>query len=237
MNYINQLLGYRRKRLVQPVGTNSIALYFILFEYCNDLGFPEWFTAANSTLQGLSGLAIGPFQRARAELVQKGFVSYRSSGGNRAGRYQLVDLTELQTEQQSGQHGGRQVKQQVGQQSNPDTGRKSGRKADGSVRTLNKQVKSKDIQAEELFETLWKGYPSKKGKAQVTMKDKLALAAVGREEMERALARYLAGLRRDEWRRPQNGSTFFHSGYIDYLDANTAEEPVGGSGYEGVAEL
>lgn len=24
----------------------------------------------------------------------------------------------------------------------------------------------------------------------------------------------------DDWRKPQNGSTFFNSGYIDYLDSN-----------------
>ena len=24
----------------------------------------------------------------------------------------------------------------------------------------------------------------------------------------------------DTWRKPQNGSTFFNSGYVDYLDAN-----------------
>ena len=39
--------------------------------------------------------------------------------------------------------------------------------------------------------------------------------------MTRAIDRYKAELEKDnDWRKPQNGSTFFNSGYIDYLDAN-----------------
>jgi hypothetical protein len=31
----------------------------------------------------------------------------------------------------------------------------------------------------------------------------------------------LTELKKDaSWRKPQNGSTFFNSGYVDYLDAN-----------------
>ena len=67
-------------------------------------------------------------------------------------------------------------------------------------------------------------YPNKKGKAQVTDKDKLKLLEIGLEEMTRAINRYKAELEKDkEWRKPQNGSTFFHSGYVDYLDANYEE--------------
>ena len=39
--------------------------------------------------------------------------------------------------------------------------------------------------------------------------------------MSRAVQRYMSELEKDKsWRKPQNGSTFFKSGYIDYLDAN-----------------
>lgn len=41
------------------------------------------------------------------------------------------------------------------------------------------------------------------------------------EEITRAINRYLQELEQDaSWRTPQNGSTFFTAGYIDYLDAN-----------------
>ena len=75
-----------------------------------------------------------------------------------------------------------------------------------------------------LFETLWKMYPNKKGKGQVSDKDKLKLLEIGLEEMTRAINRYKSELEKDrDWRKPQNGSTFFHSGYVDYLDENFEE--------------
>lgn len=75
--------------------------------------------------------------------------------------------------------------------------------------------------AEELFELLWKLYPVKKGKGQVSLAAKQRLVKVGYEEMVRAIDRYILELEKDSsWRKPQNGSTFFTSGYMDYLDAN-----------------
>ena len=45
--------------------------------------------------------------------------------------------------------------------------------------------------------------------------------------MARAIDRYKADLEKDSgWRKPQNGSTFFNSGYVDYLDANYQEQGV-----------
>lgn len=72
-----------------------------------------------------------------------------------------------------------------------------------------------------LFEKVWKVYPLKRGKGQVSLAAKLRLLEVGYDELVRAIDRYKAELEKDsEWRKPQNGSTFFNSGYIDYLDAN-----------------
>lgn len=78
-----------------------------------------------------------------------------------------------------------------------------------------------DKEATELFEKLWKLFPNKKGKGQVSLAAKRRLLKVGLEEMTRAIDRYISELEKDsEWRRPQNGSTFFNSGYVDYLDCN-----------------
>ncbi len=73
---------------------------------------------------------------------------------------------------------------------------------------------------ENLFEELWKLYPNKKGKGQVSDAAKKRLLKVGRDEMVRAIERYKNELEKDDWRIPQNGSTFFNSGYVDYLDEN-----------------
>ena len=78
----------------------------------------------------------------------------------------------------------------------------------------------------ECFERLWKKYPSKKGKGQVSDTKKKVLYQIGEEHIQRALERYLDGLEKDaSWRKPQNGSTFFNSGYVDYLDENYEKPP------------
>lgn len=76
-----------------------------------------------------------------------------------------------------------------------------------------------------LFERLWQLYPVKKGKGQVSDARKMKLFKIGFDEMERAINRYLAELKKESWRKPQNGSTFFNSGYVDYLDANYVPGP------------
>lgn len=105
---------------------------------------------------------------------------------------------------------------------------------DESVTSLSTQVskgkvsKSKDnnnnvqnAEAEALFDELWLMYPSKKGKGQVSMTAKKKLLKIGADEMRRAIVRYKDELAKDaDWRKPQNGSTFFNSGYVDYLDDN-----------------
>lgn len=75
----------------------------------------------------------------------------------------------------------------------------------------------------DFFERIWKLYPNKKGKGQVSDSKKKILYGIGFEELSRAIDRYKAGLAKDEWRKPQNGSTFFNSGYVDYLDRNYTE--------------
>lgn len=82
-------------------------------------------------------------------------------------------------------------------------------------RNNNKLCKSEAL---ALFETLWKMYPNKRGKTQVTDKDKQKLLEIGLEEMTRAIERYKKYIEANkDWYRPKNGSTFFKGGYEDYL--------------------
>ncbi len=54
---------------------------------------------------------------------------------------------------------------------------------------------------------------------------------IGYEELRRAIDRYQKELQKDkDWRKPQNGSTFFNSGYVDYLDANYSGDQTQESG-------
>lgn len=74
--------------------------------------------------------------------------------------------------------------------------------------------------ADALFENLWNMYPSKRGKGQISDAKKRHLLDIGIDEMTRAIERYKADLAENTWKKPQNGSTFFSSGYVDFLDEN-----------------
>ena len=89
-----------------------------------------------------------------------------------------------------------------------------------SVNDNHKKTLCKSADADALFERLWSLYPLKRGKAQVSKANKMHLLDIGFDEFQRAIDRYKADLDNETWRKPQNGSTFFNSGYIDYLDAN-----------------
>jgi predicted phage replisome organizer len=86
------------------------------------------------------------------------------------------------------------------------------------------QPSKADVDA--FFESIWELYPVKKGKGQVSDTKRKALFKIGFDELERAINRYLTELKKDaSWRKPQNGSTFFNSGYVDYLDENFVPDP------------
>lgn len=81
------------------------------------------------------------------------------------------------------------------------------------------------------FDSVWNLYPVKKGKGQISKSKRLVLYKIGFEELFRAINRYTTDLKKDTWRKPQNGSTFFNSGYVDYLDVNyTPDERMNANG-------
>ena len=95
------------------------------------------------------------------------------------------------------------------------------------------KVKNTDKEAEELFEALWKKYPVKRGKGSVKISTKRKLLSYGYEQMVRCIDRYVSEIKRlgkEDYYK--DGSTFFNSGYIDFLDENYVErqKPKGGNG-------
>ena len=87
--------------------------------------------------------------------------------------------------------------------------------------SLTNRSEPSNVDIDSFFESIWKLYPEKKGKGAVKKTKRKELFKIGFEEMSRAVERYQQELAKDkEWRKPQYGSTFFNSGYIDYLDAN-----------------
>ena len=100
-------------------------------------------------------------------------------------------------------------------QNNPDTDNEpdTDNDTDKKINTL--------ADAKAMFERLWKLYPNKKGKGQVSDTQKKRLLAIGEDRLVKAIDRYSLELQKDaDWRKAQYGSTFFNSGYVDYLDEN-----------------
>lgn len=98
-------------------------------------------------------------------------------------------------------------------QNNPDNEYVNDNVNENNINTL--------ADAKELFERLWKLYPNKKGKGQVSDTQKKRLLAIGEDKLVKAIERYSLELQKDaDWRKAQYGSTFFNSGYVDYLDEN-----------------
>lgn len=74
----------------------------------------------------------------------------------------------------------------------------------------------------EFFDEVWKLYPIKKGKGQVSTTQRKKLKRVGYDQLSRCVDRYVEEMQRKntEPRYWKHGSTFFNSGYVDYLDEN-----------------
>lgn len=97
---------------------------------------------------------------------------------------------------------------------------KNNKYTDRDTNNVHSCSESLEETPEEFFERAWQYYPNKRGKGQVSKKSKERLMSHGWDNVKRAIDRYLEDLKKDEWRHAQNGSTFFNSGYIDYLDEN-----------------
>lgn len=86
---------------------------------------------------------------------------------------------------------------------------------------------NKDYIYNAFFEEIWRLYPNKKGKGRISNTKKKELYKLG-DEIKRCISRYIEDVEERRKSFPelkyQNGSTFFNSGYVDYLDTNY-EEP------------
>lgn len=82
------------------------------------------------------------------------------------------------------------------------------------------EMRDKDIEA--FFESVWKLYPVKKGKGQISKTKKKALFKIGYEQMKRCIDRFITDMQQEhrDTKYWMYGSTFFNSGYVDYLDEN-----------------
>lgn len=82
-----------------------------------------------------------------------------------------------------------------------------------------KQLNTNNKTIDDCFERLWKLYPRKTNKGQVSAATKRKLFDIGYDKIARCIERYKQELEvnRTPLQYTKTGSTFFNSGYIDYL--------------------
>lgn len=82
---------------------------------------------------------------------------------------------------------------------------------------IKQNIKQTSIDA--FFEKAWKLYPRKEGKGSVSKTQKKKIYDLG-DEFIRCIERYIQKRVGEDQKYTQMGSTFFKSGYVDYLDVN-----------------
>lgn len=104
------------------------------------------------------------------------------------------------------------------------------RDLDGDINVHSGEMHETDSEPlEHFYESVWKLYPLKKGKGQVSKTKKQVLQRIGHEQLKRCVERYVAEIKSSgKEKYMMHGSTFFNSGYVDYLDENyeDSEQPV-----------
>lgn len=93
---------------------------------------------------------------------------------------------------------------------------------DGEKKEEKKEKREEKKEIEENFERLWKLYPKKRGKGQVSKRAKKEIYEMGFENFKKAMMRYISEIttKGTPEQYVQMGSTFFNSGYVDYIDEN-----------------
>ena len=117
MNYIRQLNTFYRLLPNNPINSNAQCLYMYLLNKNSELGWIKEFTVANSIVMGFTGLNISALQRARNNLIQKGYIRYQKGKGNNAGYYSIIEF-EQQNEQQFEQQNEQQTDSRVNNTTN-----------------------------------------------------------------------------------------------------------------------
>ena len=192
----------------------SKLLYADISSLCNQKGYC-W--ASNEYFANLYGVREETISRALKEIEKSGYIKidYKKRGAQITERIiSILPLYDCENNQ-------------------PTIDEKINRTIDEKVKDNN--ISINNININSAFESVWKLYPNKKGKGKVSDKAKKTLFDKGEEQIKRCIERYLKELKKDEWRHPQNGSTFFTSGYVDYLDENyTDKKEVKNSGYKSI---
>lgn len=115
-----------------------------------------------------------------------------------------------------------------------------------SYSSINNSSINKDICLNDFFDSIWALYPVKRGKGNIKKAKKIELYKLGFDKIKLAIERYIEDVKIRRISFPElaykNGSTFFTSGYEDYIDEKfehiktktqkTTQKPVQATNYE-----
>lgn len=239
MNYLTEIKAFHDLVQIKQLSTGQIALWYSLMYINNKCAWIEWFTVPNITLELNCGLSKSGIYKARNVLKQHNILDFKPNG-TKATSYKLISLEkssqssnrvgvkESSTIQDSNRDSnlvGNQDSNRVGSQDSNLVGNPLNKLNETKQKnSASTQKDVKDNLVEVFFENAWSLYPSKKGKGQISNTKKKELYKLG-EELERCISRYVKYVENERSKgfkdlKYQNGSTFFNSGYVDYLDSN-----------------
>ncbi|WP_251948838.1 DnaD domain protein [Levilactobacillus brevis] len=131
MNYLQQIRAFDDYRLYeQKLSAGQVSLWYTLMSINNKTAWSTWFTAANATLESLSGLSRSGIVKNRNVLKQLGLIDF-SSNGRKATSYRVSVLYTSDSAQGSVQRSTQSSAQHSVQRSTQHSG------------TLNKQNETK----------------------------------------------------------------------------------------------
>lgn len=190
--------------------------------YCGKEIKAGQFVSSITRISAETGLTESQVRTALKKLKDTGYISTKSTN-----KYTIYTVNEYQKYIDCGQVAETTTEENTIVENGTKMEQPVERKMEQTDKNAKKTCEKSNKKAiNECFERLWKQYPNKRGKGQVSDAKKKVLYQIGEEHIQSALKRYLEGLEQDSsWRKPQNGSTFFNSGYIDYLDENYEKPP------------
>lgn len=130
MNYLMEIKAFYDRLETNPLPSPSIALWHALMYIANKTGWQEEFAVALSVLVLRSGLNETAVKRARNKLMQEGYITWRSRGGNQAAVYKMISLVV-------------QNKVKNDPQSDPQSAPQCDPQSDPQSAPINKQNKTK----------------------------------------------------------------------------------------------
>ena len=101
-----------------------------------------------------------------------------------------------------------------------DTKKSKEKKSKENISCTTEPCETESLEA--FYDSIWNLYPIKKGKGQVSRTRKQVLQRIGYNQMKRCVERFVKDMESEHRDRKywMHGSTFFNSGYVDYLDKN-----------------